>query len=302
MGITKAVLIVGGSGFVGTHIALKLRSTYKVFATYHRHPLSIKGVSWIPFNVENRHWVKRVVMMAQPDIVIYAAGNSDIEAAEFNARLAERTHSGGPATIATTTEIIQPRFIYISNPYVFDGSRGNYHENDTVLPQTVLGRMKLGGENVIRSKCLNYIILRCSPLIGRGNGSSISFMDQLRMSLDRDQRFAASHQELHSFAPIEGLTDLLPRLISSGVRNRILHYGGLTKVSAFEFAKAFAKKFKYNPELIIPKTFSSRKGVLEGSMFDFSLNSTQLTETLKIKPFLLEESLDLIEKQLISAP
>ena len=43
---TKAILIIGGSGFVGTHLALKLREGYKVFATYHTKRFAIPGVTF----------------------------------------------------------------------------------------------------------------------------------------------------------------------------------------------------------------------------------------------------------------
>lgn len=285
---------------MGTHIAQKLRLGYnKVFATYFTRPIKLPGVTFIPCNMENRNWVKRIVYTTQPNVVIYLAGNNDLEWAEKNERTTELVHSNGPATLANFTEILQPRFIFLSNPYVFDGSRGNYHENDTMLPGSTLGRMKLGGENVVRNKSLNYIIVRSSPIMGRGNALNLSFLDRLRMSLDKGERVETSTKEYHSYAPVEGLCDVVQRLIDSGLRNRVLHYGGLTKVTFFEFAKNFAKRFGYDSSLIIPK--ARAMGLKEEQKItDFSLNSTQTSEILKIKPLLLEESFDLIEQKLIS--
>jgi dTDP-4-dehydrorhamnose reductase len=304
MNSTKSLLIIGGSGFIGTHLATKLRENYKVFATYFKHPIQIPGVTILPFNVENRNWVKRVMYTAQPDIVIYVAGSNHLEWSEANSREVERVQSNGPAIVANSADILQPRFIYISNPYVFDGTRGNYRENDTVLPWSVLGRMKLGGENVVRSKCLNYIVLRSSPVFGRSNGINLSFLDRLRMKLDRGERIELAAHELHSFALVDGLCEAALRLAESGIKNRIIHYGGLTKVSLFEFARAFATQFNYDPNLIVASKgrIQKKSGVTEDFLFDFSMNSTQAAETLKIKPLLLEEGFDLIEKQLIPGP
>lgn len=299
MRITKAVLIVGGSGFLGTHLALRLRESYKVFATYYKHPMSMSGVTYLPFNIDNRNWVKRVLYTIQPDVIIYAAGHDSPEWASKNERRATIHHEGGPAALSSTTDVLQPKFIYLSNPFVFDGSRGNYHENDTVLPGNSLGKMKIGGENIIRSKYLNYIILRSSPLLGRGNGFSFSAFDQLRIQLDRNIRCDFSEKEIHSFAPVFGLCDLVVRLVDSGIKNRVIHYGGLTKLSYYEFAKAFAKHFKYNPELIAPKAQIFKDSGYEEPTLDYSLNSSHAIETLKVKSFLLEECFDLIQKQLI---
>lgn len=297
---SRCVLIVGGSGFIGTHLALKLRESFKVFATYYTHPIHVPGVTYIPFDVRKKDWVKRVIFTTQPEIVIYAVGNSSLEWCAEHPDRAERVHMDGPSTLAIMTGMVQPRFIFLSSPYVFDGYVGNYHENDMVLPGSVLGRMKSGAENVIKSKCSNFVILRTSPVIGRGNGKNNSYLDKLRTALDKNQRFEASNQELHSFVVAEAFTEVVQRLVDSGLKNKIVHCGGITKITYYEFARLFAKRFGYDETLIIPKARIKTSSALdENFVFDFSLNSTQTVEALKVKPLLLEQSFDLIEKQLI---
>jgi len=93
----------------------------------------------------------------------------------------------------------------------------------------------------------------------------------------------------------------MSRVIESEIRGKVLHYGGLTKLSTYEFAKNFANRFKFDSHLIIPKTIPQTKASNSEEFFnDFSLNTTQTVQMLKIKPFLLEEGFDLIEKNLIT--
>ena len=273
-----------------------------MFATYYTKITRIPGVTFYPANVQNRNWIKRLIHNTVPDVLIYAAGNNRVEFADVNPRITEQMHTIGPTTLAASTDIFQPKFIFLSNPYVFDGSKGNYHENDIILPTNILGRMKVGGENAVRSKCLNHIILRASPIFGRSTGNHFSFFDQLRMSFDRGKRMEVRADQLHSFGSIAGLCDLVARLINSGIRNRILHYGGLTKSTYFDFARTFAQHFKYDPNLVVPKIAPLHKvsNQTELTIQDFSLNCSQAAELLKIKPLLLEESFDLIQQQLIS--
>jgi dTDP-4-dehydrorhamnose reductase len=296
---TKAVLIIGGSGFLGTNLALRLREEYKVFATYRTHRVRIPGVSFIPCNVEDRNWMKRIVYTAQPDVIIYAAGSNDVRLAEIEQRKTDHVHTGGAATVSNISDILQPKFIYISNCYAFDGSNGNYHESDVISPITALGKAKVGGENVIRGKFLNCVIIRSSPLIGRGNGINLSFIDKLRMTLAKGRQIEVASQELHSFGLIEGLVETVDRLIKTGVRNTVLHYSGLTKISFADMARIFARRFGYNPSLIVQPRTTARKTISDDYVYDYSLNSSRTVELLKIKPLLLEESFDLIEKQLI---
>jgi dTDP-4-dehydrorhamnose reductase len=298
---TKAILIIGGSGFVGTHLALKLREGYKVFATYHTKRFAIPGVTFVPMEVANRNWAKRVIYAMRPDVVIYAAGGNDFERAEKSPREAQIAHINGAAIIASSAEILQPKFIYLSSCYAFDGMKGNYREGDTVLPSSELGKAKVGGENGIRGRSLNYVIIRSSPLIGRGNGRNPTFLDSLRIRLSRKEKLSLPAHELHSFAPVQGLTDAIVAVIDHGVRNKTIHYGGLTKLSYFDYARLFAKRFNLDPGLITPHAPKGATALHEeqSSTYDYSLNSSLAIELLKIKPFLLEESFDLIDQLLV---
>lgn len=298
MSATKAVLIVGGSGFVGTHLALKLRESYKVFATFHKHKVLIPGVTSVPGNVENRNWMKRLVYTARPDIIIYSAGPNNVVWAEDNNRDSDQIHTSGPATVLNVADILGPKFIYISNSYAFDGNRGNYHEEDTILPGTALGKSKAGGENFIRGRSLNYVIVRSSPLYGRGNGLNLSFLDKLRMELDRGRKIELNAIEIQSFGPVEKFAEFIVRIVDSGVRNKTLHYSGLTKLTWAEFGLEFAKRFGYDTTQIIAKR-PPQKTSHDPTSLDYSLNCTQAVQMLKIKPLLLEEGFDLIQEQLV---
>ena len=294
-------MIIGGSGFIGTHLALRLRETYKVFATAHQNMMRLPGVTFIPANLNKRDWLKRVVYLIRPNVVIFAAGSSDVEQAEKDHRAFEDIHTSGAGNAAQVADMFQPRFIYLSSCYTFDGNRGNYRETDTVLPGTALGKAKLGGENLVRTRSLNHILLRSSPVLGVGNGLHFSFLDQLRMKLDRGQRIELPDDEIHSFVTIDSLVEVVERLAESGLRNKIVHYGGLTKLSTLDMGRRFARRFGFDPGLIIPRKVSYKPVGLNAPEFlDFSLNSTFAAENLKVQPLLLEEGFDLIEKNLIA--
>ncbi len=292
----RSVLIVGGSGFVGTHLAQRLRDGYKVFATYYTNRISIPGVTCLPMNVDNRTMAKSVVQMSKPDFVIYAPGLSSFGKKPHEYTELERVFSKGAATLLNVAEMSQPKFIYLSTSEVFDGDRGNYHENEPALPANPHGKAKAAGENFVRGRSLHSIIIRSSPVFGRGNSLNLSFLDRIRMQLDRGKQVELPENEIHSFAPVEGLADLISEIIAHpAFRNRSVHYGGLTKMSWAEFGRSFARRFGYDPKLIVPTNVArDRKEFL-----DYSLNSTQAVEQLKIKPLLLQESFDLIEKKLI---
>jgi dTDP-4-dehydrorhamnose reductase len=277
-----------------------LREQYKVFLTYHSHPIRIPGTTGLPLHIEKADWAKRVAFIAKPDIIVFAAGSNYYGTSEKEARVAEQLHVGGPAAVSGVADILQPKFIYLSNCFVFDGAKGNYREPDTVLPGNAVGKAKLGGENFVRGKWLNYVVIRSSPIIGRGNGIHLSFLDRLRMALERKERVELSDHDTHSYAPMPGFVDMVARVAESGVRNKILHYGGLTKLTQYEWARRFAKRFGYDESLVSVKRQPPRqRGLHELGPRDFSLNSSLAMELLKIKPIQLEESFDQLERKLV---
>ena len=282
---------------------MRLRDQYKVYASHHLHHIKIPGVTFIPVSVADRDWIKRVAYTINPEIIIYCAGNNKVDWSEINTRDAERLHAGGSANVAMATDILNPKFIFISNSYVFDGRKGNYQDKDVVLPGTALGKAKVAGENYLKGRSLNYIILRSSPAFGRGNGFNNSFLDEIRARLDRGMRIEVPDYEYQSFTPIFGLVDAVAKLVESSIKNRIIHYGGLTKVTLYEFTKIFAKTFGYDESLILPiriedTQFSGASEATDGR-FDYSLNSTAAMKTLKVKSYLLEEGMELMKQKLV---
>lgn len=300
----KTILILGGSGFVGFHLAATLRHQAKVFATYFKKKTHLPGVTFLPLDLESRNWIKRILYLTQPDILIYAAGSNRIDYCHEHKDETEFLHSTAPGHVVGAMDIVQPKLIYLSNPYVFDGVKGNFHELDTTLPVSVLGRMKLGGENVIKIKCLNYLIIRSSPLFGFGNGKNFSFLDQVRTSLNAQKKIELNGDTLYSFASIYGFNTFFKTVIDSGVKNKTLHYGGLTKMTFADLGRIFATQFDYPLSSILEKKYKtslSTKGTVENFLSDFSLNCSQTMEWIRFQPLLIEDSLKMFQQHLAAA-
>lgn len=286
MSLTKTALIIGGSGFVGSHLAASLRENYKVYATYHSHQISMRGVTFLPLSLEDKAWTKRLIRWIEPQIIIYCAGHQNKEWVETHPQEAELQHVSGIANVAEACGILQSKVLYLSNPYIFEGKRGNYHESDSALPVVSFGKLKLAGENALRSKSLNWAIIRSSPLYGIGIPFHPSSLDLLRMKLDRGMNVQASQWESHSYAPISGLIEMINLALNSMIKNRTLHYSGLTKVSEYDFTRQFARAFNYQENLIHPKenTIPMKE--------DFSLNCSYAIEQLKFTPLELAEGFE----------
>jgi dTDP-4-dehydrorhamnose reductase len=141
------ILITGGSGLFGTYFT-KLYPD--VVAPSHAQ-LDIMDVSSIASTLEKY----------QPDVVLHAA------ALTGPIRCDERSLDAMSINIVGTANIVKAcaeksiRLVYISTDYVFRGDRGNYGEDDELLPQNYYAWTKLGGECAVRAH-KNALIIRTS--------------------------------------------------------------------------------------------------------------------------------------------
>lgn len=295
----KRILILGGSGLIGSRIALQLRDNHRVYVTSYTKPVEIPGVHWLPLRIQNFQWAERLVFLTEPEVIIYAIPWNDPVLSRMETKMSEVIHAGGVATILKNVGLTSTRFIYFSNGYVFPGTKGNYHETDMSLPCCMLGRHKLSAEGLVKSKAMVHTILRLGPVLGRGIGKNLSFLENLQIHLERNDPIEVFDNEYHGFQDVQTVAKLVDSIIDQRPKNGIFHVSGLTKLTQYEFAKLFAQRFGYNPDLIRKsETRYHEHAVKEGEKLDLSLNSTLAYNELNLRPLVIEESFDLLEKLL----
>jgi dTDP-4-dehydrorhamnose reductase len=284
------ILIVGGNGFLGSHLARSLRKRARVTVTYRLHRVPLDGVLSLPIDIRNVDVMKKLIFSQRPDVVIYLGGPEDQAWAEANQKDAEKVFSSGTAEILFTSDLVGARFIYISSPTVFDATRGNYTETDNLSPISLLGKVKASGENIIRGRSNNSSILRISPLVGSAHPWRPSLFDRMRRALEAESRIELLDDEYHSWATVSSTVAAIEAMVERGTRGSLFHFGGLTRLTTYEIGKEFAKALGYDPGVIshslIPKKRPLQKGVPvlpEGEKFDSSLNSTAIIRALNVK-------------------
>jgi dTDP-4-dehydrorhamnose reductase len=265
-----------------------------VFTTCFRHPRRIAGVSSIPVSLSKPESIKAAVLAAQADVVVYAGGTQD----PSNAREVELLHAAGPLAVLGPSSMLGSKFVLLSTHRVFDGSKSRYRETDAPMPREGLGKANLKAENGVKSRALHYAILRSSPAYGLGPAENPSFTDRIIRDLATGTPVELDDHELHSFAPIETLVESIARACTDeGVRG-ILHHSGGEACTMLGLAKRIAARFQLPASLLRPRSLSGPDAPVPR---DYSLDGTSLARRLKVEPLLLEQGLDLLEKQLLAA-
>ena len=149
-------LITGASGQLGLALQEELTRRGKVFTAANSSELDItKPLS-----------VNELVSVINPNVVVNAAGWTDVDGAESNESAAHSVNSLGPQNLAIAARKVDARLVQISTDYVFSGDASTpWSENAASNPQTVYGSTKSKGENfVLTSLPLNSYVVRTAWL------------------------------------------------------------------------------------------------------------------------------------------
>ena len=103
------------------------------------------------------------VEAAAPDLVVNAAGYTNVDLAESEPDLAFLINATGPAAIAGACARLGTPLLTVSTDYVFDGRQSTpYAEDDAVNPIGAYGRSKAKSEALVRAALPEHLILRTS--------------------------------------------------------------------------------------------------------------------------------------------
>jgi len=174
-------LVTGAGGMLGRDLLQVLQGEGVIGAT--RAELDITDQAAVASAVAGR------------DVVVNAAGWTDVDGAESAEDRATLVNGIGPGLLAEACRDAGARLVHISTDYVFDGmSTTPYDEDHPTAPRSAYGRSKAIGENAVRSVLpeTSYVV-RSAWLYGEHGGNFVRTMIQLesqRETLDvvDDQR------------------------------------------------------------------------------------------------------------------
>ncbi|MBK3331673.1 complex I NDUFA9 subunit family protein [Persephonella atlantica] len=145
------ILITGGTGFVGRHVVEDLEREYHIIVPTRRVSKAqlSSGVEFIPFSKELGSVVKQI----KPDVIINCLGILKEEKGETF----EKVHvEYVKKLLQGAKEIGLKRFIHISALGADINSKSRY------------AKTKAEGEQIIKNSGIDYIILRPSIILGKG--------------------------------------------------------------------------------------------------------------------------------------
>lgn len=238
--MAKKLLITGVRGMFGLDLAkIAIANGHDVSGIVsHRHDNreELESIKLIQQDI-----VKPMYLDEQFDVVIHCAAYTDVSKAEIEKELCYKLNVEGTRNVRNLAMQSNAHFIYISTPFIFDGYRGDYREDDCPLPLNFYASTKLIGEEISKDY-ENSLIIRVSPIGMRADGQLPNFVqwfiDQAKnngsFSLFTDVRLNLLH------------TDTLAKLILRAIDRKelgILHLASRDIVNKAEIWDEIVKKY-----------------------------------------------------------
>jgi len=168
------VLLTGSKGMLAQAF-LKLRpSGWNIMAT-DIEELDITQISG----------VEKTIRAFQPGIIINCAAYTRVDDCEREKESCFKINAVGPDNLAFSAHRIGAKLVHFSTDYVYDGNKKSpYSEDDLPHPINNYGMSKLKGEEEIRKRMDDFLIIRTQWLFGHGGNHFVKTI--LKLAEDHD--------------------------------------------------------------------------------------------------------------------
>ncbi|ABF09607.1 dTDP-4-dehydrorhamnose reductase [Cupriavidus metallidurans] len=168
------LLVTGSNGQVGFELRRSLAPLGRVVA-----------LDRSQFDLTRPDALRELVRSIRPDVIVNPAAYTAVDKAETEAEAAFAVNGVAPGVLAEEARRLGSLFVHYSTDYVFDGTKdGAYLEGDAVNPQSVYGKSKLAGEQVVAATGAASLVLRTCWVAGAHGGNFAKTM--LRLARERD--------------------------------------------------------------------------------------------------------------------
>ena len=247
--IRHRILVTGASGQLGMAIQ-ELRSDYSA--------VDFIFASKDDLDITNQDSVINYLHSNEVDTIINTAAYTAVDKAENDKEAAFLINEKGVEYLAVASKAKGIKLIHISTDYVFDGSASMpYKEVDEVNPQTVYGKSKLAGEQILQKIAPSqYCIIRTSWLYSKKGHNFYNTM--LRLAKE-NKEISVVNDQWGSPTNATELAKVLIKigLLSSTAHNGIFHYSGVGACTWYAFAKAILEKYYPNKHTLYAVDSSS---------------------------------------------
>jgi dTDP-4-dehydrorhamnose reductase len=241
--------------------------------------------------------IQEILSLYKPSVICNFAAFNNVDEAENNNNNnlinSEAMRELGKFSMAGKIPII-----HISSDYVFDGSKGNYLEEDRANPINQYGLAKLNGERNLLESSYSCLIIRTAWLYSRFKNN---FLEKIILNIIDKKELSGADDCIGSPTSASSLASainkIIPKYLNDLSLGGIYHFANQGSASRYELIQEIHNLFiknsskKYMP-LEITKVKNSFFNLPAKRPHDTSLNSDKILTTFDIMPSNWKEELN----------
>ena len=238
---------------------------------------------------------KKKILEFNPDLIINAAGITNVDFCESNKDAAYDINSNFAGEIANISKNLGIKFLHISTDHLFDGLSPYMSEDSVTTPLNIYGSSKALGEEKVLKHNEDALIIRCN-FFGWGPSYKPSFSDFIYDNLINNKSINLFDDIFYTPCSTSSLIDAsleLVRLDAKGIFNIV----GSDRLSKLNFGIKLANTFNLNQNLIknIPHSSLNHKAKRPS---DMSLSNKKLRNLLKYNLGNASKNIDILKDQI----
>lgn len=291
------ILITGSNGLLGQKLVAQLLQKGIDFMA---SSLGVNRNNDCPeenyrtMDICKRDEIAEVFKEFKPTHVIHTAAMTNVDACELNPQECKSLNVDSVQLLANQCLAEHCHFQLLSTDFVFDGSKGNYQEEDAPNPLSIYGHSKLQAEEYIKDlPSLQFSIVRTIIVYGTGNQLSRSnIVKWAKEALHEGKELSIIDDQFRAPTWADDLAWACIRICELN-ENGIFHVSGPETMSIYEIVERIAKHYQLPMDQVKRTTsFSLSQPAVRPPRTGFNLSKAN--SRLGYAPKSLEETLDFI--------
>ena len=290
----ERVLVLGGTGFLGSHFVSSLgkRAVAHTTKTYYQET-KIDFQQMI-FQKNQINEMTAFLEKQNCGTIVNCIALPDIEKCEHDQKLAYWVNCELPGILSTISKSLDSKFVHISTDAVFDGSTSFRTEKDSPSPLSVYGKSKWNGEQLVLGNNPESIVARVNFFGQSDNRTSLFnfFYDNLILRRSVSGFTDVYFTPLYAIDLVNVIIELLNRTTSG-----LFHVVGNERISKYDFGVLIAEIFD------LPATYLKKGKMIgtNGAVFrssDLSLSNDKI-KSLGINLPSVRDGLSILKRNII---